>query len=90
MNTGVLRKTPGHIEADSCHVLSLGKPSTSWFNCFHCHGSDDGRTDTRPPLLVTASVDAIDLKRRLRVDKDMIMAGEVTPCLPCALRPQVG
>ncbi|CAL8466765.1 g6301 [Coccomyxa elongata] len=40
----------------------------------HC---DDGRTDTRPPLLVTASVDAIDLKRRLRVDKDMIMAGEV-------------
>ncbi len=48
----------------------------------YCHDSDDGRTDTRPPLLVTASVDAIDLKRRLRVDKDMIMAGEVTTRLP--------
>ncbi|KAK9916242.1 hypothetical protein WJX75_000412 [Coccomyxa subellipsoidea] len=40
----------------------------------HC---DDGRTDTRPPLLVTASVDAIDLRKRLRVATDMTMTGEV-------------
>jgi acyl-CoA hydrolase len=39
--------------------------------------SDDGRTDTRPPLLVTASVDAIDLRKRLRVATDMTMTGEV-------------
>ena len=39
--------------------------------------SDDGRTDTRLPLLVTAAVDAIHLHRRLALDADMTAAGSV-------------
>lgn len=41
------------------------------------HCSDDGRTDTRPPLLVTAAVDAIHLSKRLKLDEDMTMSGQV-------------
>lgn len=40
----------------------------------HC---DDEIPETRPPLLVTASVDRITLARRLTLDADLIMAGSV-------------
>ena len=39
--------------------------------------SDDGKPETRPPLLVTASVDRIALARRLALDADLTMAGSV-------------
>lgn len=39
--------------------------------------SDDGKPETRPPLLVTASVDRITLARRLALDADLTMAGSV-------------
>lgn len=42
-----------------------------------CIRSDDGRTDTRPPLLVTASVDAIHLHKRLDIGRDMTAVGSV-------------
>ncbi|CAD5184574.1 unnamed protein product [Musa acuminata subsp. malaccensis] len=43
----------------------------------NCHCSDDDST-TRPLLLVTASVDKMVLKRPLRVDTDLRIAGAVT------------
>lgn len=43
--------------------------------CMPC--SDDGKPETRPPLLVTASVDRIALARRLALDADLTMAGSV-------------
>jgi hypothetical protein len=43
---------------------------------FHAR-SDDGKPETRPPLLVTASVDRIALARRLALDADLTMAGSV-------------
>ena len=44
----------------------------------HVHAcSDDGKPETRPPLLVTASVDRIALARRLALDADLTMAGSV-------------
>lgn len=39
--------------------------------------SDDDRTDTQLPLLVTASVDAIHLRRRLDLSKDVQVSGQV-------------
>jgi len=39
--------------------------------------SDDGLPDTRPPLLVTASVDAIHLRHPLSMDNDMAVSGRV-------------
>ena len=39
--------------------------------------SDDGKPETRPPLLVTASVDRISLARRLVLGADLTMAGSV-------------
>ena len=39
--------------------------------------SDDGLPDTRPPLLVTASVDAINLRHPLSMDNDMAVSGRV-------------
>lgn len=39
--------------------------------------SDDGRTDTQLPILVTAAVDAIHLRRRLNLHSDIEMSGQV-------------
>ena len=39
--------------------------------------SDDERTDTQLPLLVTAAVDAIHLRRRLDLHKDVQVSGQV-------------
>ncbi len=39
--------------------------------------SDDGKLDTRPPMLVTASVDAIQLRKRLAIETDMTVHGQV-------------
>ena len=40
--------------------------------------SDDvSGADTRPPLLVTASVDRISLARRLSIAEDLSMSGQV-------------
>jgi hypothetical protein len=39
--------------------------------------SDDGKLNTHPPILVTASVDAIELRKRLEVERDMSMGGQV-------------
>lgn len=39
--------------------------------------SDDNSTDTQLPLLVTASVDAIHLRRRLDLHKDVQISGQV-------------
>lgn len=39
--------------------------------------SDDGRTDTQLPMLVTAAVDAIHLRKRLNLDSDIKMSGQV-------------
>ena len=39
--------------------------------------SDDERTDTQLPLLVTASVDAIHLRQRLDLSKDIQVSGQV-------------
>ncbi len=39
--------------------------------------SDDERTDTQLPLLVTASVDAIHLRRRLDLHQDVQVSGQV-------------
>ena len=39
--------------------------------------SDDGKLDTRPPMLVTASADAIQLKKRLAIETDMTVHGQV-------------
>lgn len=44
---------------------------------FVLHCSDDGDSRTRLPLLVTASVDAIKLRTRLDLSKDMHMSGAV-------------
>ncbi len=44
---------------------------------FVLHCSDDGDSQTRLPLLVTASVDAIKLRTRLDLSKDMHMSGAV-------------
>lgn len=42
------------------------------------HGcSDDGRTDTQLPILVTAAVDAIHLRKRLNLQHDIEMSGQV-------------
>ncbi|KAK9841013.1 hypothetical protein WJX81_005413 [Elliptochloris bilobata] len=40
----------------------------------HC---DDGLPNTRPPMLVTASVDAIHLRHKLSMDNDMEVSGRV-------------
>lgn len=48
------------------------KLSSPWQHC-----SDSDHT-TRPLLLVTASVDKISTKKRLRVDVDLELAGSVT------------
>jgi len=39
--------------------------------------SDDERTDTQLPLLVTAAVGAIHLRRRLDLHKDVQVSGQV-------------
>ena len=39
--------------------------------------SDDERTDTQLPLLVTAAVDAIYLRRRLDLSQDVQVSGQV-------------
>lgn len=39
--------------------------------------SDDGLADTRPPMLVTASVDAIHMRHQLSMDNDMMVEGRV-------------
>lgn len=39
--------------------------------------SDDDRTDTQLPLLVTAAVDAIHLRRRLDLRQDIQVSGQV-------------
>lgn len=39
--------------------------------------SDDGKPDTRPPMLVIASVDAIQLRKRLAIETDMTIQGQV-------------
>ena len=58
---------------------------------FPLHCSDDGDSRTQLPLLVTASVDAIKLRTRLDLSKDMHMSGAVVwtgeprlPSLPSA------
>ena len=38
---------------------------------------DDGKPDTRLPMLVTASVDAIQLRKRLAIETDMTIQGQV-------------
>lgn len=53
----------------SKHFSQLGEKGTS------C--SDDGKPDTRPPVLVTASVDAIQLRKKLAIETDMIIEGQV-------------
>lgn len=49
--------------------------------------SDDGLADTRPPMLVTASVDAIHMRHQLSMDNDMMVEGRVCaaplPFLTC-------
>lgn len=39
--------------------------------------SDDDRTDTQLPLLVTAAVDALHLRRRLDLSQDIQVSGQV-------------
>ena len=51
-------------------TLTIETPSVS--------GSDDASgADSRPPLLVTASVDRISLARRLSIAEDLSMSGQV-------------
>ncbi|URE45570.1 thioesterase [Musa troglodytarum] len=57
--------------------LSLYVPPVSAFVACGQHCSDDDST-TRPLLLVTASVDKMVLKRPLRVDTDLKIAGAFT------------
>ena len=54
------------------HLLAKKSRSPFVVEC-----SDDDRTDTQLPLLVTASVDAIHLRRRLDLHKDLQVSGQV-------------
>lgn len=55
-----------------CAIKDAAEVTSHLFAC-----SDDDRTDTQLPLLVTASVDAIHLRRRLDLSKDVQVSGQV-------------
>ena len=59
----------------SCPCMQRLRHANASLSVHAC--SDDGKPETRPPLLVTASVDRIALARRLALDADLTMAGSV-------------